>query len=107
MLNFRMDTLPQTAIEAQSCGVPVVGFNATGLPDVVQHQHTGYLAAPCDSAALAHGISWVLEEDERRRRLGAMARLRAEHLWHPAVIAQHYVDLYQVVAQQAQTAVDG
>jgi glycosyltransferase involved in cell wall biosynthesis len=103
----RMDNLPQTAIEAQSCGVPVVGFNATGLPDVVEHQQTGYLAAPYDSAALAHGIQWVLAQEERRRRLGAMARVRAEQLWRPAVIAQHYVDLYQVVAQQAQTAVDG
>lgn len=51
-----MDNLPQTATEAQSCGVPVVGFNTSGLPDAVEHQRTGYLANAFDPADLAAGI---------------------------------------------------
>jgi len=93
----RMDNLPQTATEAQSCGVPVVAFNATGLPDVVDHQHTGYLAEPYDPADLAHGIRWVLENPERQAALGRQARQRAEHLWNPGRITGLYAELYREV----------
>jgi len=93
----RMDNLPQTATEAQSCGVPVVAFNATGLPDMVEHQRTGYLAEPYDPADLANGIGWVLESRERRRRLADAARERALSLWTPGRIAAAYADLYREV----------
>lgn len=96
----RMDNLPQTATEAQSCGVPVVAFNATGLPDAVEHQRTGYLATPYDPADLAHGIGWVLEEPERHRHLAATARQRAVDLWTPKRIAGDYANLYREVLAQ-------
>ncbi|WP_087068399.1 glycosyltransferase [Cyanobium sp. NIES-981] len=91
----RMEALGQTASEAQACGVPVVAFNATGLPDVVEHLRTGYLAAPFDPTDLAAGIRWVLEDDERRSKLGAMARSRAAQLWQPAGIARQYLEVYE------------
>jgi len=100
----RMDNLPQTATEAQSCGVPVVAFNATGLPDVVQHQCTGYLAAPFDSADLAAGISWVLDDPGRQAALAHEAHRRAHKLWNPCRIACLYSDLYQEVLNQAASA---
>lgn len=93
----RMDNLPQTAIEAQSCGVPVVAFNTSGLPDAVEHQRTGYLAEPFDPADLAHGIGWVLENSEGRERLGRQARARAIQLWSPQRIANLYAALYEEV----------
>ncbi|WP_254977819.1 glycosyltransferase [Cyanobium sp. ATX 6A2] len=92
-----MEAFGQTASEAQSCGVPVVAFNATGLPDVVDHQRTGYLAEPYDPADLAHGIRWVLETPERQAALGRQARQRAEQLWNPGRIAGLYAELYREV----------
>ena len=91
----RQDNLPQTAIEAQACGTPVVAFDTAGLPDTVEDRVTGYLAAPLDPRALADGITWVLEDPDRRARLGDAARRRAERLWHPATIAMQYRDVYR------------
>lgn len=96
----RMDNLPQTATEAQSCGVPVVAFNTSGLPDAVEHERTGYLATPYNSTDLAHGISWVLESAERRRVLGKAARSRALSLWAQQHVARLYTDLYEEVLAQ-------
>lgn len=58
----RQDNLPNTAVEAQSCGIPVVAFNVGGLSDIVNHKETGYLAKPFDEKDLAKGILWVLNQ---------------------------------------------
>ncbi len=54
------ENLPQTAIEALSCGTPVVAFNTTGLAEIIDHLKCGYLAKFKDSSDLAYGIDWVL-----------------------------------------------
>ena len=45
----RIDNLPQTAMEAQSCGVPAVAFNIAGMEDVKANNKTGYLVDPFDT----------------------------------------------------------
>ncbi len=56
----RMDNLPNTAVEAQSCGLPVVAFDVGGLRDIVEHSETGYLAKPYDVDDFARGVESVL-----------------------------------------------
>ncbi|UTW14258.1 glycosyltransferase [Marinobacterium rhizophilum] len=89
------ENLPQTGTEAQSCGTPVVAFNTTGLPDVVVHAATGYLAEPFSPEDLAAGIAWVLEDSERYQQLSLAARERAVRLWSPEVVIPQYLEVYQ------------
>jgi glycosyltransferase involved in cell wall biosynthesis len=92
----RQDNLPNTGLETQVCGTPVVAFNIGGLPDIVEHQRTGYLAPAFDTQELAHGIQWVLAQRETGC-LGKQARARAvERFSYPVVAAQ-----YQAAYQQA------
>ncbi|MBM5828540.1 MAG: glycosyltransferase, partial [Cyanobacteria bacterium M_surface_7_m2_040] len=95
----RMEAFGQAASEAHSCGVPVVAFDGTGLNDVVQHRHTGYLAAAGDPVDLAAGVAWVLdaEQADRRSRLAQQARQRAEQRWSAAVVARQHAALYAQV----------
>lgn len=90
----RQENLPQSGTEAQSCGCPVVAFNATGLPDVVEHAHTGYLAEAYSSDDLARGIEWVLADDERHAVLSVQSRKRSVSLWSPSVVVPQYVNIY-------------
>jgi len=62
----RQDNLPNTAVEAQACGTPVVAFDIGGLPDIVDHQRTGYLAKAFETEDLAAGVRWVLEHGSPR-----------------------------------------
>jgi glycosyltransferase involved in cell wall biosynthesis len=62
----RQDNLPNTAVEAQACGTPVVGFNICGLPDIIKHKSTGYLAKAFEIEDLAAGIHWVLGAGPQR-----------------------------------------
>lgn len=91
----RQENLPQVATEAQACGCPVVAFACTGLPDAVLHQRTGYLARAYDLDDLAHGLRWLLDDQDRRRSLGTAARERAVRLWCPEVVARQYVEAYR------------
>lgn len=95
----RQENLPQSGTEAHACGCPVVAFNCTGLPDVVAHGETGYLAEPYGSEDLAKGIHWVLEDSERHSRLCAAARVRALHLWSPEVVVPQYIKVYEAAIE--------
>ena len=68
-------------------------FHTGGLPDIVEHKRTGYLAQPFDTQDLAAGISWVLEDPQRRIGLGHAARQRAERLWAPARVAGMHAEV--------------
>jgi glycosyltransferase involved in cell wall biosynthesis len=89
----RQENLPQSGTEAQSCGCPVVAFNAAGLPDVVAHGQTGYLAQPYSSGDLARGIEWVLADTARYARLSVQAREHAVASWAPKAIVPWYLDV--------------
>ena len=91
------DNFPQVAIEAMACGTPVVAFATTGLLDVVEHQHNGYLAEPFSPQSLAQGLAWTLEDPERRRALSHGARQKAEAEFALQVMAQRYADLYEEI----------
>jgi len=95
----RQENLPQSGTEAQACGCPVVAFNCTGLPDVVSHQETGYLAEPYDTDHFAQGIIWVLEDIERHSRLCSAARMRALLKWSPEVVVPQYMKSYEAAVE--------
>lgn len=93
----RKENLPNCGVEAQACGTPVVAFNVCGLPDVVEHEKTGYLAQPFDAADLARGIRWVLDGDERRAMLSAQSRQAAVARFSYPVVAEQYLQVYKAI----------
>ncbi len=84
----------QTASEAHACATPVAAFKIGGLIDIVSHQQTGYLADPYDPKSLAYGINWILEDEERNKKLSSQARLKAKKYWDSRIIAKKYIDVY-------------
>jgi glycosyltransferase involved in cell wall biosynthesis len=78
VLSSRHEGLPMVMIEAMSLGVPVVSFDCpTGPGDVIQDGHSGVLVPADDVDALAKAMLALIEDPERRRRLGAGAAQRA------------------------------
>ena len=84
----------QTASEAHACATPVAGFKIGGLIDIVSHLETGYLAEPYNPKSLAYGINWILEDEERNKKLSLQARLKAKKYWDSKIIAKKYIDAY-------------
>ena len=90
----RQDNLPNGAVEAQACGTPVLAFDIGGLPDIVTHQVTGWLAKPFDVDGLADGLLWLLAQEDRRLSLSQEAREQAITRYAPAGIAARYAAVY-------------
>ena len=97
VLPSRQENHPSMVIEAMACGTPTVAFRAAGLPDLVEHERTGYLAEPYESEDLARGIAWILEDEARRRHAGDEARRRAERDHGLQAVARRYAALYEGV----------
>jgi len=86
------DNLPNTVLEASACGLPVVAFNTGGIPEMVEHHKSGFLAKRLDVLDLANGIEWVLGEG--RDELGAFARKKMLEGFSFRVIAHQYKSVY-------------
>ena len=93
------------AIEAMSCGTPLVATRAGAIPEVVgEGDDAGaVLVPPRDSGALAQEFLRLLDDETARTELGAAARQRAlENYGWSAVAAktvaqyQHAIDLNAV-----------
>lgn len=73
------DNLPNTVLESLSCGTPVVAFNVGGLPEMILHKGTGYLAKPEDINDLTNGIKWALGEVNNYEIQKACRKFSEEH----------------------------
>jgi alpha-maltose-1-phosphate synthase len=75
-----VEGLPQTVLEAMASGLPVVVSENTAGPEIVTDGVNGYVVPIRDSAAIAERLRELYEDDDGRRRMGELARKRADEL---------------------------
>ena len=86
------------AVEAMSCGVPVVATTGGALPEVTgPHGETCFSTVPGDAEALATVIGAALDDPEARARVGAAGRRRVIERWSWRRTAERTVEQYRVV----------
>jgi glycosyltransferase involved in cell wall biosynthesis len=91
IVDARGDTegLGVVLLEAMSYGVPVIGSNLGGIPDIVVQEESGLLVPPGDPAALAAALARLARDPAFAARLGAAGQRRVEeHFSWPAIVAQ-------------------
>jgi glycosyltransferase involved in cell wall biosynthesis len=90
------DNLPNTLMEALACGTPGVGFRTGGIPELIVHRQTGYVAEHASAEDLARGIRWVLTETPP----DALRRAARHHVlshYAEAVVAGRYRQVYETI----------
>ncbi|MCF0191523.1 MAG: glycosyltransferase [Marinilabiliaceae bacterium] len=92
------DNLPNTVVECLSCGTPVVGFRIGGVPEMIQHGKTGYLAEIRNSLSLANGIYSMLfyGTEEHRQQV----RESAIELFAEQKVAKQYIEVYEAALKR-------
>jgi len=75
------ESLGMVYLEAQSCGLPVVAFESTGVPEVVRNGSTGLLLPMNQMDDYVKSIDRLLNAEDMRRRMGraAEAYVRQAH----------------------------
>ncbi|MDD6210995.1 MAG: glycosyltransferase family 4 protein [Bacteroidales bacterium] len=88
------ENLPNTIMEAMTCGTPCVGFNIGGIPEMIEHKKNGYVAEYMSAEDLAQGLDWVLNNSGKDElRYNCMEKVKKEYA--SAIIAGKYIALYQ------------
>lgn len=90
------ENLPNTIMEAMSCGIPCVGFNVGGIPEMIDHLHNGYVAQYKSSEDFANGIYWILTEPEYAT-LSEQACRKVATNYSQQTIAKKYIDIYNKI----------
>lgn len=98
------DNLPNTVLEAMSCGTPVVAFDVGGIPDMVGDRTTGRIVPLRDVVKLADAILECVFDPEQRQRMGTTARQRILENYALPMQAQHYVDLFEDLIQSSSSS---
>lgn len=81
-------------LEAQALGVPVIGTNVGGIPDVIENEKNGLLVPPSDAKAIAEAVARLLSDHALAKRLAKTASERlAKFDWNG--IAEQYAALYE------------
>ena len=67
-----------TGLESMATGLPIVGTNAGGIPEIVEDGYNGLIGPAGDFSALAANLVRLIEDSKLRREMGAAGRQCAE-----------------------------
>lgn len=86
--------IPLTIIEAMAGRLPVVSTAVGGIPEMIEHQRNGFLAAAKDSSALASHLVQLATTPSLRTEIGDAGRQTAEQTFSEQGMLDGYRRLY-------------
>jgi glycosyltransferase involved in cell wall biosynthesis len=75
--SYANEGVPQSIMQAMSCGLPVVSTHVGSVDEAATHEKTGLLVAPKDATALGAALERLLADPSLRRRMGEAGRRAA------------------------------
>ena len=82
-------------IEAGASGIPVVAAKVGGVPEIVKDNETGVLVQPKDPDSMAQGIMDLLEDKDKRLRMGEASKKWIDDKFSAETMVKAFSDLYK------------
>ena len=83
-----------TAVEAMLNKLPIVATNIGGIPETIgEDGHCGFLVDPNDPNKFSQKISYIIDNDEFSKKMGANGLSRASNIFDPKKMANEYFKL--------------
>jgi len=95
LLPSETESFGLVALEAMASGVPVVASQVGGLPEVVSHGETGYLAPVGDVEAMAAYALEILQDPLVYRQFSEAAQQRAARIFDYHLHVERYESIYE------------
>lgn len=94
LLPSEKESFGLVALEAMACGVPTVGSNAGGIPELVTHGTTGYLADIGDTRQMAEYVVRLLQDPDLYKAMSEACLDRARRTFCNDLITAQYEQIY-------------
>jgi glycosyltransferase involved in cell wall biosynthesis len=86
--------------EAMSCGKPVVAFNTSAIPEVVENGVTGFLVSPSNKSEFVQKVLLLIENKKLRIEMGNKAIKRVDHLFRWERAARETLNIYRQITKK-------
>lgn len=101
LLPSELESFGLAALEAMACEVPSVATRVGGVPEVIQHGHSGFLAEVGNIGEMAGYAVEVLSDPKRLRDMSQTARFEAQSRFCASKIIPTYEQFYRKVLGRA------
>ena len=91
---------PMALKEALASGKPLIGTKVGGVPIQIKDGWNGFIIEPGNEKQLVEKISYLIDNEEERMRMGKNSRRLAEKEFSWEKIVEKYLNVYEQVAQQ-------
>lgn len=81
-------------LEAMACGVPCIGTDIGGIPEVIEHDQTGFIVELGDIDKAAEFAITILSNNEKAEEFQHNALNKAEKDFHSQKIVAQYEEVY-------------
>ncbi|MFH0731369.1 MAG: lipopolysaccharide heptosyltransferase II [Candidatus Omnitrophota bacterium] len=85
----------RTIIEAQATGVPVIATKVGGVVDIIRHEKSGLLVAPCDWSAMSEAIIRIFKDAKLAQGLTEQARQDVEKEFNLEKMFNRTIGVYE------------
>jgi glycosyltransferase involved in cell wall biosynthesis len=83
-------------MEAMSAGLPCIGSNVGGIPEIIADPSLGFLAQPRDSDSLASAMRRCIEmAPQQRKEMGQLASVSMRDLYNDGEYIRRITELYR------------
>ena len=95
-----LESFGLAALEGMACEVPAIGTAVGGVPEVIEHGKSGYLAEVGDVETMARYAIDLLSDEKRLREMGQTARWEAQARFCASKIIKEYENFYERVLER-------
>ncbi|HXZ27655.1 MAG TPA: N-acetyl-alpha-D-glucosaminyl L-malate synthase BshA [Terriglobales bacterium] len=101
LLPSQLESFGLAALEAMACEVVPVATRVGGVPEVIEHGKTGFLADVGDVDTMARYAVEILRDQDRLREMGQVARREARKRFCSNDVIPRYEAFYRGVLERA------
>lgn len=94
----RLEGLSQAALEAMSCGLPVLTTNKSSMPELISHGHSGYLCDPEDINCFVSAVKTLFTSPALYKLFSSNVRQTVIQRYDEDIVIERYISLYNSLA---------